>query len=88
MSAPEICPHCGADIPRNAHACPECGSCEQTGWSEEAKQQGLDLPEDSFDYDNFVKEEFGSQNRPRGISPMWWIVALVICSLLLLLALH
>ena len=23
---PEICPACGAQVPRNAKACPECGS--------------------------------------------------------------
>jgi NMD protein affecting ribosome stability and mRNA decay len=29
----EICPNCGADVPRNAKACPECGSDENSGWS-------------------------------------------------------
>src|ERR1041384_1119375 len=33
---PEICPNCGAEVPRQAKACPECGSDEKTGWSEEA----------------------------------------------------
>jgi uncharacterized membrane protein YvbJ len=30
------CPHCGAAVPSDASACPECGSDEETGWSEDA----------------------------------------------------
>ena len=26
MRAPETCPNCGADVPRGALACPECGA--------------------------------------------------------------
>ena len=77
---PEICPQCGALVPPKAKACPECGSDEQTGWSEEATGQRLDLPDEEFDYDKFVKEEFGPKPgpraRPRGIKWLWWVVAL------------
>lgn len=37
MSELFVCPHCGADVPRTATACPECGSDDQTGWSDEAE---------------------------------------------------
>jgi uncharacterized OB-fold protein len=37
MSKYFTCPNCGADVPIMAKACPECGSDEDTGWSEEAK---------------------------------------------------
>ena len=30
-----ICPFCGAQVPQGALACPECGSDEQTGWSDD-----------------------------------------------------
>ena len=73
--SPEVCPNCGAEIPRNAKACPECGSDEKTGWSETAYASGLGLPDEEFDYDEFVKEEFGSgQVKPRGFigSGGWW----------------
>jgi len=76
---PEICPQCGAEVPPKALACPECGSDYETGWSEEAAAQRLDLPDDKFDYGEFVKEEFGEEKkdvRPRGIPPVWWIVAI------------
>ena len=85
MKTPEICPNCGAEVPAKARACPECGADEDTGWSERAQSQRLGLPEEEFDYDEFVKEEFGSENkiRPRGISWFWWAVALVLLAALL-----
>jgi zinc-ribbon domain len=77
--SPENCPHCGADIPPNAKACPECGSDEKTGWSEEAHASGLDLPEEEFDYEAFVKREFGNEKKaaPRG-TWFWWLIALLV----------
>jgi len=82
---PEICPHCGAEVPPNAKACPACGSDGQTGWSEKACYDGLDLPEENFDYDDFVKREFkGEKPLPRGIHWFWWLVALLLIGLVLL----
>jgi hypothetical protein len=85
---PEICPQCGAEVPRKALACPECGSDYETGWNEDADAQRLGLPDDEFDYDEFVKEEFGGERkelRPRGISAGWWIVAIALLLALLFL---
>ena len=56
---PETCPNCGAEVPPKARDCPECGADEQTGWSEAARTDGLDLPDQNFDYGDFVKHEFG-----------------------------
>lgn len=80
---PEECPNCGADVPPRARACPECGADEETGWSERARAQELGLPDDEFDYDEFVKNEFGDgqrgpKMRPHGVAPLWWIVAIVL----------
>lgn len=64
MAAPQECPNCGADVPRHAVACPECGSDESTGWSERAEAGNLDLPDDEdFDYEDFVRSEFGGEDR-------------------------
>jgi hypothetical protein len=75
---PEICPICGAEVPPKAKACPECGSDEETGWSDKAREQELGLPDEEFDYEEFVKEEFGEKRedklRPRGVSWLWWVV--------------
>ena len=74
---PETCPNCGADVPPRARSCPECGADENTGWSDDAKYQSLDLPDESFDYDEFVQREFGSRQKRavRGTKLIWRIVA-------------
>ncbi len=38
------CPNCGAEVPIKAKSCPDCGSDEKTGWSEDIMYDGLDLP--------------------------------------------
>ena len=45
MSDYFICSNCGAKVPGKALSCPECGSDENTGWSEDTMYDGLDLPE-------------------------------------------
>jgi hypothetical protein len=76
---PEICPVCGEDVPRNALACPECGADHNSGWRHDADQyDGLDLPSEGFDYDEFVRQEFGSGIKPSGIALKWWIVAVAL----------
>jgi hypothetical protein len=78
--APEVCANCGADIPRNAKACPECGADEETGWSH-ATAEGLDLPDEEFNYEEFVKHEFGGEKKspvPHGIRWFWWVVAVLL----------
>jgi hypothetical protein len=88
--APEICPICGAHVPSRARACPECGADEKSGWSEKAHAERLGLPDDDFDYDEFVKEEFGPRKniRPRGVSWLWWIVALFLLASMLVWLFH
>ena len=84
---PETCPNCGAEIPPSAKACPECGSDERTGWSEDAQASGLDLPEEHFDYSDFVKKEFGGRRPvPRGIRWWWWLVAIAVLITFVLLS--
>jgi hypothetical protein len=81
---PEICPNCGAEVPADAKACPECGSDEQTGWSEKATSDRLDLPDDDFDYEQYIKKEFAPPSPvPQGISWFWWLVALALLGTIL-----
>lgn len=76
---PETCPQCGADVPPRAKCCPGCGSDEATGWSDRAHSSRLDLPDDEFDYDEFVKGEFGGEPaRKPGVRWLWLIVVLVL----------
>lgn len=86
---PETCPNCDAIVPRGAKACPECGSDENTGWSESAYASNLGLPDDNFDYNEFVKEEFNSGlARPRGIHWIWWVSAVLLTVAFLFFCLH
>jgi len=38
----------------------------------------VDLPDDDFNYDDFVKQEFGSRAKPPGLKTIWWIVAIAL----------
>jgi hypothetical protein len=89
MKPPESCPNCGTEVPRHARACPECGADEKTGWSDDASTSSPGPPDEEFDYNEFVKEEFGSgKARQRGIHWLWWVTALLLIVLFLLFCLH
>ena len=80
------CPVCGENVPAKAKACPHCGACDKTGWKEGATDlDGLDLPDDSFDYDKFTEEEFGTPRKKTGWERLVWITALVLLILTVLL---
>ena len=65
--APAECPVCGAEVSPNARACPECGADERTGWNEAStRSDGLDLPADSFDYDEALKDARGENMKMHG----------------------
>lgn len=74
---------CGEDVPPRALACPECGADHNSGWREDAAD-GLDLPDEEFDYDQFVKDEFGP-GAPQ-VRPVWAITAAVLLVAILLWA--
>ena len=77
-TAPKVCPVCGEDVPRTALACPECGADPASGWREDAETyDALDLPDEAFSYEEFVKQEFGSSRKP-AIKRVWWITAILL----------
>jgi len=87
-----VCPHCGAQVRSGARACPECGSDEATGWAEDADKWAADIPagyggEDDFDYEDFVRREFGGgPGRFFGL-PRWVLFPLIAAVLAGLIAL-
>jgi hypothetical protein len=83
MAAPETCPVCGADVPRGARVCPGCGSDDSTGWSDHAQTQALDLPDDEFNYEKFVENEFGKPKRLR-IHWLWLVTTVLLLALFVL----
>lgn len=76
--APDTCPNCGADVPSGAKACPECGADEETGWSETARYEELGIPDDSFNYEEFVEREFEGKKPKRKLQIVWVIVAILL----------
>lgn len=66
------CPQCGAEVSPNAAGCREC----EGRWETSEIYDGLDLPDDEFDYNEFVENEFGG-GRKTGKELFWWIVALI-----------
>jgi uncharacterized membrane protein YvbJ len=75
---PEVCPVCGENVPRDALACLQCGTDHNSGWREDADTyDGVDLHE-HFNYDEFVKQEFGFQAKPAALKTIWWIVGIVL----------
>jgi|TARA_B100001971_G_scaffold197482_1_gene206238 hypothetical protein len=76
---PEICENCGANVPPNAIVCPKCGTDEETGWNENVHTQGLGLPDEDFDYDEFIEREFGDDKPgviPHSLHWFWWLVGI------------
>lgn len=84
---PLFCPNCGTAVPSGVRACPECGADEETGWGEEAHAQGLGIPDEDFDYEEFVEREFGEGNtslKPQGLHWFWWLVGLGLLTALIM----
>jgi hypothetical protein len=82
LEPPEICPVCGEDVPRRSLACPTCGADHNSGWRiDRDAHDALDLPDEDFDYDEFVRREFGSSAKPPGIKAIWWITAIILLAL-------
>ena len=83
---PELCPHCGAEVPEKARVCPECGSDAETGWSEKAKYDNLGIEyDDDFKYDEFVKRELESSAGPSRKNWIWGCVAVILIIVFLFL---
>ena len=86
---PENCPVCGAEVPRDARACPACGADENAGWDEAATTaDGLDLPDEDFDYDAYAAREFGGARTPPARRGLRWVVlaliAMAVCAAFLM----
>ena len=83
---PEVCPVCGEDVPRNAKACPECGSCYESGWNEqESVYDGVDIPDhgyednEKFDYERWRAREEGRERVRGEVNPVWkWTIIITL----------
>lgn len=93
-----ICPGCGSELRIGTRGCPKCDArarrkrakvAARKGWEQRPQEDGLDLPGDDFDYDDFVSREFGkAPHRRIGIRWYWWLTAAVLLLLFLAFCLH
>jgi hypothetical protein len=87
MSKEFRCPVCGKPLSPNARSCGGCGARrEGTEWFAPDVYDGLGLDEDDFDYEEFLRREFGDSGAGRGnwflrMTPkerLWWVTAVIL----------
>lgn len=79
-----ICPFCGCEV-RVGGTCPGCvkkrkpaAVAKKRSWEQGHGGDGLDLPEEDFDYDAFVAREFGGKpHRATGVRWYWWLLGVL-----------
>lgn len=79
-----ICPYCDSEVQVGR----PCAKCERKAkkskrrkksWEQDPSADGLDLPDDDFEYNEFVAKEFGaSPHRQTGLKWYWWALAIAI----------
>jgi hypothetical protein len=86
---PDLCPVCNEEVPAGALACPECGADHNSGWRVDANvYDEVELRTDDFNYDDFVRREFGSPVKPTGLKMVGWIAGIVLIVALVLMYFH
>ena len=61
---PGDCPVCGEVVPVGAASCRSCGSCPDSGWSEDTVYDGLGLPDEAF-------EDGSGKTMKNSEKPLW-----------------
>ncbi len=74
-----ICPECGAEVRVGSKGCLRCASDRATKhWEQDEIHDGLDLPDEEFDYDEFLDSEFHDREKKTSKQRFWWVVAVVL----------
>ena len=93
-----ICPTCGSEVTVGA-ACPGCvpartrkrskkrveaGPKKRKPWERDSIYDGIGIPDDEFDYEEFIQREFGKKPHHRlGIKWYWWATGAALLALLI-----
>ncbi len=80
------CPACGKSLSPNARSCGGCGATrEGNEWFGPEAYDGLGLDDEEFDYDEFLRREFGEEGRAEPLVPphdseraLWWVTAVIL----------
>lgn len=80
------CPSCGAEVRVGSRGCPKCTKGGKS-WEQDEYLDGVDAPEgaEEFDYNDFVKREFGrgsAKIKPAGLAWKWWIAGILLLAAL------
>lgn len=75
------CPFCDREV-RVGAPCPGCAKKNKPSrkpWEQERSADGLDLPDEDFEYDDFIAREFGkAPHRRIGVKWYWWLLGVLI----------
>ena len=79
-----VCPFCDCEV-RVGEPCAGCpkkaekAKAKKRSWEQEKASDGLDLPGDDFDYDEFVAREFGkAPHQALGLEWYWWLLGVAL----------
>lgn len=77
-----VCPFCGSQV-RVGKSCPGCAKKakrpKRRFWEKEKYEDGLERPDEDFNYDEFVAREFGKvPHRQTGLRWYWWALAVAL----------
>ena len=84
-----LCPFCDLEV-RVGTPCGGCAKKQKPApvkakrsWEQDKMYDGVDLPDEDFDYDEFVAKEFGHiPHKKVGIKWYWWLLGFVILLLM------
>lgn len=86
MSDQFRCPTCAHPLSPNARSCGRCGTRrEGATWLTPGSADGLGIDDEPFDYEDFIRREFGEGGRAgnwftrmSAKERFWWVVAVVL----------
>lgn len=84
-----VCPFCDREV-RVGQPCSGCAkkskpapARKKRSWEQDKSYDGLDLPDEDFDYDDFVAREFGRKpHKQIGVKWYWWILGVILLILM------
>lgn len=79
-----VCPYCDTEV-RVGEPCPGCSKkarklrAKKHSWEQDKSMDGLGLPDDDFNYDDFIAREFGkAPHQALGVKWYWWLLGVVV----------
>ncbi len=84
-----MCPFCVREV-RVGKLCEGCAKKQKPAptkanrsWEQDKMYDGLDLPDEDFDDDEFVAKEFGHlPHKKIGVNWYWWLLGVIILTLM------